>query len=163
MKTLMISLGALLVVGCGGSQKQEVLTAEERLNREIAIAESQEGNMGEFDEAATVDEEEAEFDEQSATHAMKRAALNAEDCPNTFEKSQLGDYQPGKATVSLTFINDGTVTDVSVSPYEGTPVGDCIIRAMGTVRVQQFKGPTVQKTWELEMKAPKPMETGKKK
>lgn len=144
-----------MLIACSGQQKNDILTPEERLNRQIAIADAQDDDSDRFDESATVYEEEAVFDEQSATHELKRASLNAEDCPNTFTKEQLGDYSPGKATVNLTFQSDGTVKDISVSPYGDTPVGGCIVRAIGTVRVEPFKGAEVQKTWELDMKAPK--------
>jgi hypothetical protein len=85
---------------------------------------------------------------------MRRASNNALDCPNTFEKDQLAGYSPGKATVTMTFVNDGSVKDVSVNPYGDTPVGDCVVRAMSTVRVEQFRGTEVIKTWELDMPAP---------
>lgn len=168
MRTGIVLLGAFCLVGisgCGGAQKNDIMTAEERLNQQLGIVEAQketdDRNLSTFDEASTVDEEESKFDEESATHELKRAALNAEDCPNTFEKSQLGEYQPGDATVTLTFVNDGSVKDVTVHPYSDTPVGDCIVRAMSTVRVELFKGQEVLKTWELKMKTPKP-QTGKK-
>lgn len=169
MKTPIIIFGALFAVACGGSQKNpEVMTPEERLEEQLRIAEEQrdeeERSTDQFSQSETVDEEESKFDEESATHEMKRAALNAVDCPNTFEKDQLGAYAPGKATVNLTFEIHGGVKDVSVSaPYSGTPVGDCIERAMGTVRVEPFQGGDVPKTWELDLEAPKPKEAPKKK
>jgi hypothetical protein len=163
MKTSMIILGALATIACGGGQKSSVMTPEERLNAQLAIAEDQKDsesdNTGRFSQAETVDEEESKFDEDSANHELRRATLNATDCPNTFEKAQLGAYQPGKATVSLIFENSGSVKDVNVSaPYDGTPVGDCIIRAMGTVNVEPFKGPEIPKTWDLELGPAKPPE-----
>jgi len=167
MKTSMIILSAFSMVACGGGQKSSVMTPEDRLNAQLAMAEEQKGedadNTGRFSQAETVDEEESKFDDESANHEMRRAALNATDCPNTFEKSQLGEYTPGKTSVALTFENNGGVKDVNVnSPYDGTPVGDCIIRAMGTVHVEPFKGPEVQKTWDLELGPAKPPETKKR-
>lgn len=159
------SVAALSAVACGGSNKNAgVMTPQERLEEQLRIAEEQKDledrSTDQFSQASTVDEEEAKFDEDSATHEFKRAALNAVDCPNTFEKDQLGAYAPGTATVGLTFENTGSVKDVGVNaPYNGTPVGDCIIRAMGTVRVEPFKGPEVHKTWDLQMEAPKPKES----
>lgn len=117
----------------------------------------EERSTDQFSQSETVDEEAAKFDEESATHELKRASLNAVDCPNTFEKDQLGGYQPGTATVNMTFENTGSVKDVSVSaPYSETPVGDCIVRAMSTVAIEPFQGAEVPKTWELELEAPKP-------
>jgi hypothetical protein len=167
MTTPRIIFGALVAVACGGSQKADVMTPEERLEEQLRMAEEQrdleERSTDQFAQSETVDEEEAKFDEDSATHEMKRAALNAVDCPNTFEKDQLGAYAPGTATVNMTFENNGGVKDVGVSsPYSGTAVGDCIVRAMGTVRVEPFKGAEVMKTWELQLEAPKPKPAAKK-
>lgn len=161
----MIILGAFATIACGG-QKSSVMTPEERLDAQIAAVneekESDADNTGRFEQSETIDEEESKFDEESANHEMRRAALNATDCPNTFEKSQLSGYQPGKASVSMTFENNGSVKDVSVTaPYDGTNVGNCIVRAMSTVNVEPFKGPEIPKTWDLELGPAKPAEAKK--
>jgi hypothetical protein len=167
MKTSLIILGALVAFGCGGSKgNNKIPTPEERLEEQLRKAEEQrhieDASTESFHEAETVDEEESKFDEESASHEMRRAALNAVDCPNTFEKGQIKGYQPGKTVVTMIFENNGMVKDVSVaSPYDGTNVGDCIVRAMGTVHVEMFKGPEVPKTWELELKEWAPPETKK--
>lgn len=169
-KFVFIVGGAVSLIACSGAtgSSSKVMTSEERLEAQLAEAEKQreleDSNRDRYDEAATTDEEQSKFDEEAATHEMKRAALNAVDCPNTFEKDQLGAYAPGKATVTLTFENNGGVKGVSVSsPYSGTPVGDCIERAMGTAHVELFSGPEVVKTWELELLEPKKPEPAKKK
>ena len=164
MKTSLIMLGALVAFGCSGSGTGDrILTPEERLEEQLRIAEEgralEDQSTSNFNEAETVNEEESKFDEESANHEMRRAALNAVDCPNTFEKDQLTGYQPGKAVVTMIFEPNGVVKDVSVSaPYSETSVGDCIVRAMGTVHVEPFKGADVPKTWDLELEAPKPKE-----
>jgi hypothetical protein len=168
MKTSLILLGALAALACGGKNSTRVMTPEERLEEQLRITEQQkeqdDSNTARFKEADTVDEEAAQFDEESANHEMRRASLNAVDCPNTFEKEQLQGYQPGKAVVTMVFENAGRVKDVSVSaPYAGTNVGDCVVRAMGTVRIEMFSGPEVPKTWELELGPAKPREPAKKK
>ncbi len=171
MKTVGIALISVFVVACGGSNNGGIKTAEERLDEQLAIAEAQQpeqdSNLSQYDEAATDSEEANKFNKEAAKHELKRAGLNAVDCPNTFEKAQLGDYQPGKAVVTLTFENAGTVKDVSVSsPYAGTPVGECIVRAMGTVAIDPYQDPEVTTTWELEMGPAKPTDaksTGTKK
>lgn len=159
-------LGAVFIVACG-DKNGGIKTAEDRINDQVAIAESQKedqnANLSHYDESATDTEEASKFDKEAAKHELKRAALNAVDCPNTFEKAQLGNYEPGKATVTLTFENAGSVKDVSVSqPYTGTPVGDCIVRAMGTVTIEPYDDPEVTTTWELELEAAKPPATGPK-
>lgn len=162
MRTILIILGSLSLAACAGSKgNSEVMTPEERLEEQLRIAEEQreveDRNTSSYDEASTTGEEEAKFDEESAEHELKRASLNAVDCPNTFEKEQLGDYTPGKAQVSLIFENNGGVKDVEVgAPYSGTNVGECIVRAISTVHIEPFKGPEVPKTRELELGPPKP-------
>lgn len=154
-------LGAVFFVACAGDKNGGVKTAEDRLNEQVAIAEAQkddqDSNLSNYEEAETDAEEAKKFDKDAAKHELKRAALMAVDCPNTFEKSQLSNYQPGKAVVTLTFENSGSVKDVSVSqPYSGTAVGDCIVRAMGTVTIDPFQDPEVTTTWDLELEAAKP-------
>ncbi len=160
MKTAWIALGAFLTMACGGSQGPGIMTAEERLNQQLAIADEQKAeqdeSLSQYDEVATDSEEANRFNKEAAKHELKRAALNAADCPNTFEKAQLGDYQPGTATVTLTFENTGSVKDVSVSaPYADTPVGKCIIRAMSTAAIDPYQDPEVTTTWEVELQEPK--------
>ncbi len=168
MRTSLIILGSLSLAACAGSKgNSEVMTPEERLEEQLRIAEEQrdieDQSTSNFDPSATTAEEEAKFDEESAEHELKRASLNAVDCPNTFEKDQLGSYQPGTATVTMVFENSGTVKNVDVgAPYAGTPVGDCIVRAMSTVHVEPFKGPEVPKTRDLELQPPKPKDPKKK-
>jgi hypothetical protein len=45
----------------------------------------------------------------------------------------------GKASTTVTFAGDGSVTHVDVgAPFTGTPTGDCITDALSTVRVEPF-------------------------
>lgn len=169
MRTSLIVLGSLALAACAGSKgNSEVMTPEQRLEEQLRIAEEQrdveDRNTSSYDEASTTGEEEAKFDEESAEHELKRASLNAVDCPNTFEKSQLGDYTPGKVQISLIFENSGSVKDVQVgAPYSGTNVGDCVVRAISTVHIEPFQGPEVPMTRELELGPPKPKTEEKKK
>ncbi len=168
MKTAWIILGAAMTLACGGSKNNGgIMTAEDRLNEQLAIAEEQkadqDSSLAQYDAAATDTEEAQRFNKDAAKHELKRAALNASDCPNTFEKSQLAGYQPGTATVTLTFENAGSVKDVSVSqPYADTPVGDCVVRAMSTVAIDPYQDPEVTTTWEVELGEPKAPEAKKK-
>lgn len=162
---MMIPLGALMLVACGGSQNDSaIMTPEERLDQQLTMGENSGGeDDGKWSEAETGDEEESRFDKETAEHAFKVAALSAQDCPNTFEKEQLAGYQPGTATVSLVFENSGTVKDVDVNaPYQGTAVGDCVVRAMTPIHVEPFKGAEVPMTWDVVLEAPKPADPAKK-
>lgn len=161
----LLTLSALSLAACGGSkQESTIMTPEERLNRQIAMAENQKDErnqkLSEYDGAETNSEEESKFDEESAEHELKRASRNAVDCPNTFEKAQLKGYSPGSATVSLVFETNGGVKDVSVSaPYSDTKVGNCILRAYGTVHIEPFVGEEVPKTFEIELGEAKPIDS----
>lgn len=160
----LLTLSAISLAACGGSkQEPKIMTQEERLNQQIAMAEEQQDDqdqqLSEYDAAETNSEKESRFDEQSAEHELKRASLNAVDCPNTFEKAQLEGYRPGSATVSLIFENNGGVKDVSVSaPYSDTKVGQCIQRAYGSVHIEPFVGEEVPKSFEIELGEAKPID-----
>jgi len=139
------------------------MTPEERLNQQLAMGNENDANSddGNYSEAETTDEESAKFDKEGAEHELKRASLNAVDCPNTFEKDQLQGYSPGKATVSVVFEPNGAVKNVTVSaPYAETNVGNCVVRAMSSIRVEMFEGSEVPMDWEIELKEPKPPEAG---
>lgn len=163
-RTVIVALGAaLLLPACGGKQSK-VKSQEERLSDQLFLADEQvakqEESKSKF-EAAESDSEKAEkFDVDHAKHELKRASLNAVDCPNTFEKSQLVGYKPGTAELQVTFANDGSVSKLVLGPpYEGTPVGDCVERAIESVRVKLYQGELVTVNWKVELKEAKPQET----
>lgn len=163
-KTVLIAMGSALFLasGCGGNQRN-VKTQEERLQEQLALADEQIAEQEEHDstlEGVESDSEKAaKFDKELAKHELKRASLNAADCPNTFEKAQLEGYQPGTAEMDITFLPDGTVKDVSLrAPYDGTNVGDCVLRAMNSVLVRPFSGDEVTVPWTVELKEAKPTE-----
>jgi hypothetical protein len=62
----------------------------------------------------------------------------------------------GKATVTLTFSNDGRVKDSKISSeYAENAVGKCVLRAMGSVIVPAYVGEEHNVEWEIDL-------TGKK-
>jgi hypothetical protein len=69
--------------------------------------------------------------------------------------------------VSITFQEDGTVRQASIpSPFDGTPVGDCALRAYKAVIVPPYEGGDQIVDWELELKdveAEEAKDTKKKK
>jgi len=163
-KSVVFVMGAalLLASGCGGG-KPKVKTQEERLEEQLALADQQQAQddatKGRFEEVESDSEKAEKFDEDHAKHELKRATLNASDCPNTFEKSQLEGYQPGTAELQITFANDGSVKQATLSsPYEGTPVGDCVLRAINSVQVKLYQGDEVTVAWKVELKAAKPVD-----
>lgn len=98
------------------------------------------------------------FDDSQAEIELKRAARSAETCGGVVEGGPRG-----MAKVNLVFGNNGHVKDKSVdSPFAETPVGECVLRAMGAVIVPAFAGPDKPMTWEVDVKE-KPAEEPKKK
>ncbi len=163
-KTVVILAGALVFpVACGGS-KRTVKTQEERLEEQLALADEQIAEQEEqdtlYEEAESDSEKAAKFDKDHAKHELKIATNNAKDCPNTFEKEQLKDYQPGTAQLQITFNNDGSVKNVTLGPpYDGTTVGDCILRAFNAVFVKMYQGEEVTVNWEVELEEAKPRDS----
>jgi hypothetical protein len=163
-KSLIFVLGASLLLASGcGPKKPKVKSQDERLEEQLALADEQmaeqDANKSRFSEDETDSEKAEKFDVEHAKHELKRATLNASDCPNTFEKSQLEGYQPGTAELQITFANDGSVSKATInSPYDGTPVGDCVLRAINSVQVRLYQGEEVTVEWKVELAKAKPVE-----
>lgn len=159
-KTVMIVTLALATsVGCAGEDRH-VKTQEERLEAQMALADEQVAEQEEqnsrFDEAESETEKAEAFDREQAEYELRRATLNASDCPNTFDKSQLEDFQPGEATLQVTFRNDGTVKNATIAaPYDGTNVGDCVLRAINSVQLKMFSGDEVTMDWTVKLEVAK--------
>ncbi len=153
---------ALGLVACGGSgETRHVKSQSELLEEQMALADEQAAREQEhgsaYNEAESDTEKAEKFDKPGAEHELKRAALNAVDCPNTFEKAQLTGYKPGTATLQVTFANDGTVKQLTIGGgYADTNVGNCIDRAMSAVIVKTFTGPEETMEWTLELQEAKP-------
>ncbi len=61
----------------------------------------------------------------------------------------------GKASTTVTFAGDGSVSRVDVgAPFTGTPTGDCIADALSTVRVEPFADSTAAVVYRVYV-APK--------
>jgi aminoglycoside/choline kinase family phosphotransferase len=101
---------------------------------------------------ATEDEKKREWDEEQAQRELKRAARSAETCP----ESVVEKAPKGQAKVTLTFATDGHVKSSAVSaPYADTPMGTCVLRAMGAVIVPAFVGEEHKIEWEVKLAEPK--------
>lgn len=166
MKSLWFGVGSLLFVACASTQEPGVMTQEERLAAQLALAEKQDGNSGVVDGDILSDTEEAEkFDRAGAEHELKRASLSAADCPNTLLPEDKKAFQPGTAELKITFEpTEGEVSEVILqAPYNETPVGKCVLRAIEPVRVKPFAGESVSLDWTIELPAPREVEQPKKK
>ena len=164
---MILAVALAFGVGCGG-KKSHVKSQDERLEEQMALADEQVAKQEEqkklMDEVESDSEKAEKFDKEQAKHELKRATLNASDCPNTFEPDQLKGFQPGEAVLQVTFQNDGTVKETTISsPYEGTNVGECVLRAINSVQIKLFSGEEVTVEWKVKLEAPKKKDAPKKK
>lgn len=142
-----------LVFACGGpsSSGQGVKTPDELIAEQEALAaeqEKQEGDKPVVEAGETDLEQKNKFDKRQADLELKRAARSAETCPSAVTEQSPG----GKATVKMTFGNDGHVKDASISaPFDENAVGKCALNAMKAVVVPPFDGPEESVEWELNL------------
>ncbi len=155
MKSSVFSvIGLVLVAACGPNLDADAVKSPDEIvaEQEALGAEQQKKGRNPDDYAApsgaTEDEKKAEWDESYASLELRRAARSAETCPESVtEKSP-----KGRASVSLTFENDGHVKTATVAPpYEDTAVGKCLLRAMGAVIVKNFTGSQKVVQYEIDL------------
>jgi hypothetical protein len=83
---------------------------------------------------------------------LNRAAANARTCVNVVSQNQ----PHGEATVTVTFSGVGKSTKATVGPpYEGKPIGNCVIRAFVNIIVKPFSGPDVDMTQKVNLRGGK--------
>ncbi|HVU00907.1 MAG TPA: hypothetical protein VHE30_04115 [Polyangiaceae bacterium] len=162
---------ALSTWACGPSYGgQDVKTPDELVAEQEELAkqdEAEKKKRGGDDPSAYAEETDSEkkrkFDEKQMKLEMARATRSAESCPGVVAEMEKKDHPRGDTRASVTFQEDGTVRQVSIpSPFDGTPVGDCVIRAYKSVIVPPYTGGDQIVDWDLSLKdAPK--EGGDKK
>jgi len=157
-------LGVILVgfvVGCGPSlEADHVKTPDELIAEEEAKGEEHlrnQRNSADYDSASAGETEEDKrrgWDEKQADLEMRRAARSAESCPDAITEK----VEKGRASVALTFANDGHVKNATISaPYtEDSAIGKCVLRAMKAVIVPAYQGAQQTVNWEVDL-------TGEKK
>lgn len=157
------ALIGLLVAACGPSYGgQDVKTPDEWIAEEEAAAAEEERKRAERGEDTyysgvdTDEEKKKKFDEKQATMELKRATRSAQSCPGVVAEQETAENkQRGTAIVTIRFEEDGTVSETSISsPFNETPVGDCVLNAYKAVIVPPFVGGSQIKDWELELKDP---------
>ena len=161
----MTRLALLVAFGlgaCGPAQPSHVKTPEELIAEEEAkgaeqLAE-QKRQGGSYDEPnVTEDEKKRQWDEKQSDLELRRAARSAETCPQSVTEKA----PKGRATVTLTFTNDGRVKDSKISDqYAETAVGTCVLRAMGNVIVPAYNGPEQTVEWEIDLTDAKEKSSG---
>ena len=146
-----------LFAACGVDEHQDVKSADSWLAEQEQegakqMAEEKKLRGSGDDPQTTEDEKKREWDDKQATLELKRAARSAETCPESVTEKA----PKGRATVTLTFANDGRVKDSKISSeYAESAVGTCVLRAMGNVIVPAYTGEEHTVEWEIDL-------TGKK-
>jgi hypothetical protein len=147
MKSLCFCVVAALAWGCGGSEGEGVKTPDQLIDEQVKIAEEDEKRKaakGE-DPAMAAEETDAEkkreFDKKQVNMELARATRSAESCPGVVAEMETKEHPRGETRATVTFVEDGTVRDVSIpSPFDGTPIGDCVKRAYKSVIVPPYSG-----------------------
>jgi hypothetical protein len=172
MKRLCIAVVALSVWGCGPSYGgQDVKTPDQLVDEQeqLAIQAEKEkkarGDDSSYGGEETDAEKKREFDKKQVKMELQRATRSAESCPGVVAEQEKKDKPRGETRATITFQEDGTVRSVSLpSPFDGTPVGDCVVRAYKSVIVPPYTGGEQIVDWDLTLKdAPKDDEGAKKK
>ncbi|HVY24890.1 MAG TPA: hypothetical protein VHB79_00005 [Polyangiaceae bacterium] len=158
-----VVLGALvssLLMACGPSMEADhVKTPDELIAEQEAAGAEQMKNQKDSSDYDTTNEKTDEdkrrgWDQKQGDIELHRAANSAESCPESVTEKA----PKGKATVAITFSNDGHVKNVTISdPYgEDTAVGKCVLRALKAIIVPAYQGAEETVNWEIDL-------TGKKK
>jgi len=154
-----VALGALvvgLVTACGPSMEADhVKTPDELLADQEAAGDEQLKNQKKSDDydntsAAMTDEDKRRgWDTKQGDIELHRASLSAESCPQSITEK----VPKGKATLAITFGNDGHVKSATISaPYgEDTNIGKCVLRAMKAIIVPAYQGPEQVINWEIDL------------
>jgi hypothetical protein len=156
-----ILLGAISMWGCttiGGGQ--DVKTPDQLVEEQDQLAKQDEARKkarGDDPSAYSGEETDAEkkraFDRNQTEMELKRATRSAESCPGVVAEQEKKDHPRGETRVSVTFQEDGTVRQISIpSPFDGTPVGDCVMRAYKSVIIPPYTGGDQIIDWDLSLK-----------
>lgn len=157
-----VALSALvlgLMTACGPSlEADHVKTPDELIAEQEAAGAEQmrnQRNTADYDDTkeGTDEDKRRGWDAKQGEIEMRRAVLSAESCPESVTEKT----PKGRATVAVTFGNDGHVKQTTINePYgENTQVGKCILRALNAIIVPAYQGDQVTLNWEIDL-------TGKK-
>jgi len=149
--------------GCGPSYggqdvktPDDLIAEQEQLAIEDEKRKKQHGeDPGTYEELDS--EKRREFDKKQTKLELQRATISAESCPGVVAEQEGKDKPRGSLRATISFQEDGTVRQVNLpSPFDGTPVGDCVSRAYKAVIIPPYVGGEQIVDWELELKdAPK--------
>ena len=166
MEQRYLGLFALAVVACGPSYSSggDVKTPDQLVADQEALGDQQlksERNSADYADSSgsTEDEKTREWDDKQSDLELKRAARSAETCPDSVAQQDTdakGKAKPKAketmATVTLLFANDGHVKSLTTSPpYDESPVGKCVQRALNAVIVPAYKGSEHTVQWQIDL------------
>jgi hypothetical protein len=161
-----VVLGAFVVglmTACGPSMEADhVKTPDELIAEQEAAGAEQMRNQkdsNDYDTASagqTDEDKRRGWDFKQADIELHRASHSAESCPESIEeKAAKGKAKPpalAKATLALTFANDGHVKTATIAPYEeDSPMGKCVLRAMKAIIVPAYEGSEQVVSWEIDL------------
>ncbi len=151
-------LGSFSMVACGPSMKADKpKTVDEILyEHEMAAYEAEQNDTGYVpgaDDEELESDQKAAWDERQATLELKRAARSAATCHGSIPEEKQKEQPKGEAEVTLVFVTHGTVKSATISsPFDGTDVGKCALRAMENVIVPPFTNePEHTVTWKVDL------------
>jgi hypothetical protein len=144
--TALLALPWVVFVACRQSQEPD-FPISHTLGMGAGPAASAPGSLA---GDVSADKTKDAFDEAQAKIVLQRAAKSARTCLNV-----VGQNQPrGDATVSVTFSGAGKSTKATVGPpFEGKPIGNCVVRAFVNIIVKPFEGPDVEMTQQVVLRA----------
>lgn len=143
----------LLTASCGPSYggddvktPSQIVAEQEQLGAQEQSQEQKSLNDGPDTHINT--DKRRPFDKVQTHLELESAGRSASTCVGVVTKPSL----EGKATFTITFANDGHVKSASISsPFDGTPLGKCALRAMKAVIVPPFRGSEVTMDFDVEL------------
>jgi len=141
-------------------EADHVKTPDELIAEQEAAGDEQLRNQkkaGDYDDTSpgTTDEDKRRaWDSKQGDIELHRASHSAESCPESIqEKTTKGKPAAlAKATLAITFANDGHVKTATIAPYEeDSALGKCVLRAMKAIIVPAYEGSEQVINWEIDL------------
>lgn len=171
-RAVCILLLSLNSSGCGpGSGGQDVKTPDQLIEEQDRLAQEDEKNKKargvdeSYSGEETDQEKKKKFDKKQTKMELQRATMSAESCPGVVYEQEGKEHPRGDFKATITFQEDGTVKAITIpSPFDGKPVGDCVIQAYKHVIIPPYVGGEQIVDWDVSLKDKKPEgDKGKKK
>lgn len=155
--------------GCGpGSGGQDVKTPDQLIEEQdkLGMEDEKKKKARGVDESYSSEETDSEkkkqFDKKQTKMELQRATMSAESCPGVVYEQEGKEHPRGDFKATITFQEDGTVKQITIpAPFDGKPVGDCVMQAYKHVIVPPYTGGEQIVDWDVSLKDKKP-EKGEK-